>query len=239
MKFLLSRGGAFSLFFLSSSFLVPRYILFFLFLSSLDHLLPFSSFSPSSSFLFISWPPCLWTFEFFPASVVVVSVRFFIFFFYSSLLGGGSVQQCLFLCRPFPTFTLLCGRPFLFQNRLMHSHHRRSSFLFCTPLAHTFTHKNTCEKGKHLNKKSVSRREKFMLRSCCHSGQKPKEKTTTIMNSTDFSCKETRRENIFLSIQLFLRVKMCMAIALQRHFQWFRHILPYLTCEAVKMTNLE
>ncbi len=32
---------------------------------------------------------------------------------------------------------------------------------------------------------------------------------------------------------------MCMAIVLQRHLQWFRHILPYLTCEAVKMTNLE
>ncbi len=32
---------------------------------------------------------------------------------------------------------------------------------------------------------------------------------------------------------------MCMAIVLQRHLQWFRHILPYLTWEAVKMTNLE
>ncbi len=46
-----------------------------------------------------------------------------------------------------------------------------------------------------------------MLRSCCHSGQKPKEKTTTttIMYSTDFSCKETRRENIFLSKVILTR----------------------------------
>ncbi len=177
MKFLLSRGGAFSLLFLSSSsFLVPRYILFFLFLSSLDHLLPLFLFLPLLVFSLHFLATVLMDFWlFFRLSRGSQCALFYLPFSTHHCLGG-SVQQCLFLCRPFPTSTLLCGRPLLFLNRLMHSHHRRSSFLFCTPLAHTSTHTNTREKGKHFTKKSVSCREKFMLRSCCPSDQKPRGK---------------------------------------------------------------